>query len=295
MAHADVFASTISGGGAAPILTPEQRALAQRLGAGDKAEPLRGVAQGQHTRSRGGSAQKAASYRGTFVASRGRRNGVLCGAAPSHCRRAARTTTPNAGRTLMLDISKALTAAKARVEKLHTLELQSASLSIIDTSEAKELLRKVTVVLAEGASGAAGVLATQVSEFLERQRKVCQSTTLRYSDGAQGTGIRGLERLATAAPQDGKVILRRAANPEMGVEVAGMHGGGRVQFRPVRFGPATSSGDSRRDRDIETIWCSDFDHLKSRSDVPKRVAQSGASASRGRGSGALCRCLSRCG
>jgi hypothetical protein len=74
------------------------------------------------------------------------------------------------------------------------------------------------------------------------------------------------EGLATAAPQDGKVILRRAANPEMGVEVAGMQGGSRVQFRPVRFGPATSAGDNKRDRDIETIWCSDFDRLKSQID-----------------------------
>lgn len=62
----------------------------------------------QRTRSRGGSTRKAASYRGTFVANRGRRNGVLCGCWP------------------------------------------------------------------RGDSGVAGVLATQVSEFLERQRKVAQ-------------------------------------------------------------------------------------------------------------------------
>jgi hypothetical protein len=72
------------------------------------------------------------------------------------------------------------------------------------------------------------------------------------------------EGMETAAAHDGKVILRRAANTEMGVEVAGIHGGGRVQFRPVRFGPEMSTSDSRKDRDIETIWCSDFDHLKRR-------------------------------
>lgn len=68
--------------------------------------------------------------------------------------------------------------------------------------------------------------------------------------------------METAVSQEGKVILRRAANANMGVEVAGMLGGDRVQFRPVRFGPSSSAGDPRMDRDIETIWCSDFEHLK---------------------------------
>ena len=57
----------------------------------------------------------------------------------------------------------------------------------------------------------------------------------------------------------------------MGVEVAGIHTGGRVQFRPVRFGPAASAGDSRRDRDIETLWRSDFEHLKTKLGEPNEL------------------------
>jgi hypothetical protein len=46
--------------------------------------------------------------------------------------------------------------------------------------------------------------------------------------------------------------------------VGGMNGGDRVQFRPVRFGPPAAASDHRKDRDIETIWCSDFARLNER-------------------------------
>ena len=44
----------------------------------------------------------------------------------------------------------------------------------------------------------------------------------------------------------------------MGVEVRGAE---QRQFRPVRFGFEASGNDRSKDRDIETVWCSDFDKL----------------------------------
>ena len=263
---ADVLTSSI-GSGSAPVLTSEQRALAERFGAGNKAKPLEQWVKDNIPEAEIGDLKSQEAIEELAL---------LAGeeAAPFATRHRSIATEPTGKRrqmladTLMLDVSKALASAKARAEQLRTLELRSASLSVVDTAEAKELLRKVTAVLTEGDSAAASGLAAQVSEFLERQRKVAAAKAQRAAivTALKGLGYEVREGLATVAPQDGKIILRRAANPEMGVEVAGMHGGGRVQFRPVRFGPATSAGDSSRDRDIETIWCSDFDHLKSQID-----------------------------
>ena len=166
--------------------------------------------------------------------------------------------------TLMLDVGKALQSAKASAERLRALELQSATLSSIDTPAAKELLRRIAVASAEQDLASAEVLLTQAAALVEHERKAAAAKAQRSAivTALKGLGYEVREGMETAAPKDGKVILRRAANPEMGVEVAGMRGGGRVQFRPVRFGPATSAGDRRKDRDIETNWCSDFDHLK---------------------------------
>jgi hypothetical protein len=70
--------------------------------------------------------------------------------------------------------------------------------------------------------------------------------------------------METGKPVDGRLVLRRANNPEMGVEIAGGSASSRLQLRPVRFAPAGAAADTGKDRDVETIWCSDFDTLQDR-------------------------------
>ncbi len=71
-------------------------------------------------------------------------------------------------------------------------------------------------------------------------------------------GYEAREDMETAWVKDGRLVMRRAANPEMGVEVRGAE---QLQFRPARFGSEASANDRSKDRDIETVWCSDFDEL----------------------------------
>jgi hypothetical protein len=49
--------------------------------------------------------------------------------------------------------------------------------------------------------------------------------------------------METAWVKEGKLVMRRAANPQMGVEVKGAVGTDQLQFRPVRFGTAGAKGD----------------------------------------------------
>jgi hypothetical protein len=110
----------------------------------------------------------------------------------------------------------------------------------------------------------AEVLTKQVTALVEQERKALAAKAQRSAivTALKELGYEVREGMETAAPQGGKVILRRAANAEMGVEVAGIQGGGRIQFRPVRFGSPASAGANQKDRDIETVWCSDFERLK---------------------------------
>ena len=71
-------------------------------------------------------------------------------------------------------------------------------------------------------------------------------------------GYEAREGMETAWVKDGRIVMRRASNPAMGVEIKGSE---PLQFRPVRFGAAESKGDRSRNREIETVWCSDFDKL----------------------------------
>ncbi len=68
--------------------------------------------------------------------------------------------------------------------------------------------------------------------------------------------------MATAWVQGGQVVLRKAANPDYGVELGGGTKSDRLQVRAVAFGSAQSPRDATRDRDMEVVWCSEFERLQ---------------------------------
>jgi hypothetical protein len=66
--------------------------------------------------------------------------------------------------------------------------------------------------------------------------------------------------MATAWVKDGRVVLRKAANPGYGVELSG--NSDLLQVRAVGIGDPAEARDAVRDRDMETIWCSEFERLQ---------------------------------
>ena len=262
-ALAQVLATEMASGPAS--LTPGQRALAERLRGGDKTRSLdewlqdalseadahalkadKAIEELSLIAGEQEAAPLAARYRAVLTEPVGRRRQMLAD-------------------TLMLDTVNALAGAKATAEALRSLELKAASLASIDTAQAKELAQRAATAVAGRDAAAAQTLMKQVAAVVEQERKALAARAQRSAivNALKDLGYEVREGMQTAAAQDGNVVVRRAANAEMGVQVSGMHGGG-VQFRPVRFGPSSSARDTRKDRDIETIWCSDFDRLKER-------------------------------
>jgi hypothetical protein len=58
-------------------------------------------------------------------------------------------------------------------------------------------------------------------------------------------------------------FFARRANPGYGVELSGGSKSDLLQVRAVAFGNSTETRDTNRDRDIETIWCGEFERLQS--------------------------------
>ncbi|MCU7646301.1 hypothetical protein [Pseudomonas piscis] len=78
-------------------------------------------------------------------------------------------------------------------------------------------------------------------------------------EGLARLGYEVREGMATAWAESGKVVLRKSATPGYGVEVGGKADNGRLQVRAVALAPQRDKG---RDRDIETIWCNEFQRLQ---------------------------------
>ncbi|MBT2339952.1 MULTISPECIES: hypothetical protein [Pseudomonas] len=77
--------------------------------------------------------------------------------------------------------------------------------------------------------------------------------------GLASLGYEVREGMATAWAETGRVVLRKTATPGYGVEVGGKADNGRLQVRAVAL---SSDRDRTRDRDIETIWCGEFQRLQ---------------------------------
>ncbi len=79
------------------------------------------------------------------------------------------------------------------------------------------------------------------------------------SEGLASLGYETREGMETAWAQTGRVVLRKTATPGFGVEVGGKADTGRLQVRAVAM---SHDRDKTRDRDIETIWCGEFQRLQ---------------------------------
>lgn len=78
--------------------------------------------------------------------------------------------------------------------------------------------------------------------------------------GLAKLGYEVTEGMTTSLAEQGRIVLKSAARPDYGVEVASA--GSRMQLRPVAFDSGGRGPDPARDQDAETIWCGDVSMLQ---------------------------------
>ena len=172
-----------------------------------------------------------------------------------------------ARRSLLLDgleveTGRALMAAWRRRTALSELD---ATLSELDTmmEGASDQLRVGIEALGEDDIRAR---IGEASDMTARQRAVAAAAARRLAvlEGLGTLGYEVTEGMSTSWVEDGRVVLRSSTRPDYGVELSGNTDGGRLQMRAVAFTSGGSGPDLARDRDAETIWCSDVSGLQAR-------------------------------
>lgn len=157
--------------------------------------------------------------------------------------------------SLELDMAKAVAANRnqAAIEREYRL-------SIAELASFESYRAQLFEVL-----GASDARLAEIRSAIEHAR-AGQAATARRSAllrNLASLGYEATEGLETAWVEDGKVVLRKPAQPGYGVEVSGDGAAGRVQMRVVAFDGETTA-DAVRDRDAETVWCGDIAELESR-------------------------------
>lgn len=88
--------------------------------------------------------------------------------------------------------------------------------------------------------------------FAEARRKA-------ILNGLAQLGYEVHEGMETAWANDGQIVAKKPSLPGYGVEIGGQARTGRIQVRTVAV---TADRDTRRDKDVESLWCSEFSRLQ---------------------------------
>lgn len=165
--------------------------------------------------------------------------------------------------SLEVDAGRALKDARRHRELEGSVRLALAELAQSQSSELPALSAR-----RQGATSAddlAAILA-QANEIVrrERERMVARARCSAVLAALSGLGYEVTEGLNTAWVDQGRVVLRKPAQPGYGVELNSDSDATRIQMRVVAFGDGTTGPDPSRDKDAETLWCVDVESLRSR-------------------------------
>lgn len=166
--------------------------------------------------------------------------------------------------SLLLDISQAASDCQARRAAVSRLEDLANELEALLPGVSSELREKLTACLANPEAELQQIvrMEEQCTDAIatERQQRAASDRRRVVLEGLASLGYEVREGMQTAWADAGRVVLRKPATPGYGVEVGGNAIGGRLQVRAVSL---SNTLDRGRDRDIETIWCGEFNRLRS--------------------------------
>ncbi|WP_017905950.1 hypothetical protein [Pseudomonas asplenii] len=163
--------------------------------------------------------------------------------------------------SLVLDLAHATRRYQDQRAHFNKLQDLAAEVAAFQDAAHQSLLEQVA-----GCQASQGL--QQVTELIEHCKAViaahlqAQAAIARRQAVLQGLASLGYETregMETAWARNGRVVLRKTATPGFGVEVGGKADTGRLQVRAVAM---THERDKTRDRDIETIWCGEFQRLQ---------------------------------
>ncbi|KPA94994.1 hypothetical protein [Pseudomonas asplenii] len=163
--------------------------------------------------------------------------------------------------SLVLDLAHATRRYQDQRARFNQLQGLANEVAAFKDSTHQPLLERV-------ANSHASPDPQQMDELIEQCKAViaahlqAQAAIARRQAVLQGLASLGYETregMETAWAQNGRVVLRKTATPGFGVEVGGKADTGRLQVRAVAM---SHERDKTRDRDIETIWCGEFQRLQ---------------------------------
>ena len=168
--------------------------------------------------------------------------------------------------SLVLDLSTHCRLRRER-ESLETkLREVRSSLSVIDSSIARQFVLNITNALESFEIITCEHLLRESKVALEAEANALAASARRRAvlEGLAHLGYEVKEQMATAWVKEGRVVVTKPGTADYGVEFGAPANASRMQVRLVGSDRPLAPRDTRRDTDMETIWCTEFQELKKR-------------------------------
>ncbi|VWC67290.1 hypothetical protein BLA17378_02961 [Burkholderia aenigmatica] len=163
--------------------------------------------------------------------------------------------------SLILDLSSAIEAARARRAAIAALEELTAELRACHTADAANFVERARQCDIATSPDVVAELTRAGQDLIAqvRQQQAAEARRNAILSGLARLGYEVHEGMATAWAKDGRVVVKKPSLPDYGVEVGGQAQAGRLQVRAVSL---VANRDVARDKDVETLWCGEFGRLQ---------------------------------
>lgn len=168
--------------------------------------------------------------------------------------------------SLVLDLSshcKAQSDLKALATNLREVR---GSLTALGSASTQEMARRISLALGSLENENGKILLQEATAVLESESKALAAAARRRAvlEGLANLGYEVRESMSTAWVKNGRIVVGKPGATDYGVELGAPADASRMQVRLVGSDRPSSHRDSRRDLDMETLWCSEFQQLKAR-------------------------------
>lgn len=196
--------------------------------------------------------------------------GILEGAGDFARRADAVMREPDASRralltdSLVMDAAAHVAALRRREAASMRLREAAASLAALSSPEAATLRTRLAAAAEDGSMATEGALVAEAVAMVEGEARAAAAAARRRAvlAGLASLGYEVRETMAAAWERDGRIVIRKPGTTDYGVELGAPADAARLQVRLVGSARPAVPRDARRDADQETIWCSEFDRLR---------------------------------
>jgi hypothetical protein len=251
----------------APSMTPLQKELSKKLAEGEKLQTL---AEWQ-TRQAGSSHIIEADRRldkllaeiqaleNNIVISPFLTRAAMIAKEPSSNRRSLLTDS------LILDLASHCRVRKEKESSLTLMREVYAELRRFSSKAAKDLAIALSKTIDSEDTINGALLKEKCLALVREETKAMTGASRREAilKGLAELGYEVRENMATAWAEDGRIVIQKPNEKGYGIELASVADAEKFQVQLVSLEQSAEAAKLSRDRDRETIWCSEFGRLQS--------------------------------